>query len=158
MGRCGGTERRESCGRIPVEEAPWLPEKQRKSLLEALDDVTIAGETLKDLSGSPFWKNLRTAERMGHGQRVEQGTLSEGDTVLVMPNRESSRVEELQINDHVVAYAKPGENVRVKLRNLALESVAKGFVLSSIENPIPIVKQFTARINVLQSFGAQAYP
>lgn len=81
--------------------------------------------------------------------KSESGMVSVGDTLILMPNRHSARVEALFCDDSNVNKAGPGENLRVKLSGIEESDVQSGFVLSSIERPVPVVRQFEAQLMVL---------
>ena len=62
----------------------------------------------------------------------------------------------MYINDKVVPYAKPGENVNVKLgKGVNEEDLHKGYVLSSVVDPIRAVTSFEATL-VLLDLGGRA--
>ena len=83
--------------------------------------------------------------------KVESGTLVVGRKVTVMPNKGIFRVGGIWIGDSetVVKSAKPGENSRVKLDNCGPEQIAKGSVISNIEDPARISSKFDIQIAIL---------
>uniref|UniRef100_A0A6V1P3V7 Tr-type G domain-containing protein n=1 Tax=Heterosigma akashiwo TaxID=2829 RepID=A0A6V1P3V7_HETAK len=67
--------------------------------------------------------------------KVDQGTVSAGQRVLVMPTRQRAEVQGVWINDDPVMGAKPGENVKLKM-NVGMDEVHKGFVLTDAQRPV----------------------
>ena len=81
--------------------------------------------------------------------KIEQGTLRDGDTIGLLPNRERVVVEEILVSDEPVSHANVGENVTVRLKNVNLSNIQKGFVLTSLVDPMPCVSTFSAQIMLL---------
>ena len=53
------------------------------------------------------------------------------------------------IADEPVSFATVGESVSIKVKGLAAGSVQRGFVLTSLADPMPCVNQFSAQLMVL---------
>lgn len=81
--------------------------------------------------------------------KIEQGTLRDGDTIGLLPNRERVVVEEIHIADEPVAFATVGESVAIKIKNLNPSAVSRGYVLTSLTDPMPCVNTFSAQIMIL---------
>ncbi|RVX18176.1 Eukaryotic peptide chain release factor GTP-binding subunit [Vitis vinifera] len=64
--------------------------------------------------------------------KVESGSVREGDSLLVMPNKVQVKVFAVYCDENKVKLAGPGENVRVRLSGIEEEDIISGFVLSSI--------------------------
>ncbi|KAK4800519.1 hypothetical protein SAY86_021006 [Trapa natans] len=118
-------------------------------LLEALD--AIEGP-LRDPNG-PFrmpiidrFKDMGTVV-MG---KVESGSVSEGDSLVVMPNKVQVKVVAVYCDKDKVRHAGPGENLRVRLAGIEEEDIISGFVLSSIAKSVPAVTEFFAQLQILE--------
>ncbi|XP_061374567.1 uncharacterized protein LOC133316802 [Gastrolobium bilobum] len=118
-------------------------------LFEALDAIEVP---LRDPNG-PFrmpiidkFKDMGTVV-MG---KVESGTVCEGDSLLVMPNKDQVKVVAVFIDEDRVKRAGPGENLRIRLSGVEEEDILSGFVLSSVANPIPAVTEFVAQLAILE--------
>ena len=81
--------------------------------------------------------------------KSESGTVAIGDSLLLMPNRHMVKVEAMLCDEKVVSKAGPGENLRLKVSGIEESDVQAGFVLSSVENPVPVVRQFETQLMVL---------
>lgn len=82
--------------------------------------------------------------------KVESGSVREGDSLLVMPNKVQVKVFAVYCDENKVKLAGPGENVRVRLSGIEEEDIISGFVLSSIAKPIPAVYEFVAQLQILE--------
>nr|GEY13326.1 eukaryotic peptide chain release factor GTP-binding subunit ERF3A [Tanacetum cinerariifolium] len=71
--------------------------------------------------------------------KVESGSVHEDDNLLVMPNK--VRVLAIYYDEARVRSAGPGKNLRVWVSGIKVEDILSGFVLLSIETPIPIVNK-----------------
>ncbi|XP_043813346.1 eukaryotic peptide chain release factor GTP-binding subunit isoform X6 [Manihot esculenta] len=118
-------------------------------LFEALDAVEVP---LRDPKG-PFrmpiidkFKDMGTVV-MG---KVESGSITEGDSLLVMPNKTQVKVVAVYCDETKVRCAGPGENLRVRLSGIDDEDILAGFVLSSIAKPIASVTEFVAQLQILE--------
>jgi peptide chain release factor subunit 3 len=79
--------------------------------------------------------------------KVESGTLRVGDEVVIAPTKKRGRVEEIGINDEGnVRAAKPGENVLIKLGNINVEDIQKGYVLCLPSHICPAVTEIKVQL------------
>jgi len=53
-------------------------------------------------------------------------------------------------DDDEVNYAKPSENLRIRISGVEEEDIIPGFVLSSVNKPIPAVLEFDAQLQILE--------
>ncbi|KAK1282195.1 Elongation factor 1-alpha C [Acorus calamus] len=118
-------------------------------LFEVLDAVEVP---LRDPKG-PFrmpiidkFKDMGTVV-MG---KIESGSIHEGDSLLVMPNKANVKVLALFCDENKVRRAGPGENLRVRLSGIEEEDILAGFVLSSVAKPISTVYEFNAQLQILE--------
>nr|XP_028959924.1 eukaryotic peptide chain release factor GTP-binding subunit ERF3A-like isoform X3 [Malus domestica] len=118
-------------------------------LFEALDSIEVP---LRDPKG-PFrmpiidkFKDMGTVV-MG---KVESGSVREGDSLFVMPNKVPVKAVAIYIDEDRVKRAGPGENLRVRLSGIDDEDILSGFVVSSVAKPIPAVTEFFAQLQILE--------
>ncbi|KAL2940394.1 Eukaryotic peptide chain release factor GTP-binding subunit ERF3A [Bienertia sinuspersici] len=132
--------------KVDKSTCPWW---NGPCLFEVLDTVEVLA---RDPNG-PFrlpiidkFKDLGTVV-MG---KVESGSIREGDSLTVMPNRVNVKVVALYVDENKVRRADPGENLRVRLSGIEEEDILSGFVLSSISKPIVAVNEFIAQLQILE--------
>ncbi|XP_062227316.1 uncharacterized protein LOC133925392 [Phragmites australis] len=82
--------------------------------------------------------------------KIESGTIREGDSLLVMPNKSHVKVIGISLDESKVRRAGPAENVRVKLSGIEDEDIMAGFVLSSVSNPVGAVTEFNSQLQILE--------
>lgn len=118
-------------------------------LFEALDGIEVP---LRDPKG-PFrmpiidkFKDMGTVV-MG---KIESGSVTEGDSLLVMPNKTQVKVVAVYCDENKVRRAGPGENLRIRLTGIDDEDILAGFVLSSVARPIAALTEFVAQLQVLE--------
>ncbi|KAK9010014.1 hypothetical protein V6N11_036532 [Hibiscus sabdariffa] len=129
--------------------AVYCDENKVRRAGPALDSIEVP---LRDPKG-PFrmpiidkFKDMGTVV-MG---KVESGSICEGDSLLVMPNKAQVKVLAVYCDENKVRRAGPGENLRVRLSGVEEEDILAGFVLTSIVKTIPAVTEFTAQLQILE--------
>ncbi|CAH1159426.1 unnamed protein product [Phyllotreta striolata] len=80
--------------------------------------------------------------------RVENGTLSVGDKILVCPSRESAVVKSLWIEEASKSVVFAGDQVTVALSGVEMQNVSVGNVLCDALRPVQVAMKFRARIVV----------
>ncbi|XP_047084635.1 eukaryotic peptide chain release factor GTP-binding subunit ERF3A-like [Lolium rigidum] len=100
-------------------------------LFEVLDRIEVP---LRDPRGPVRMPIIDKYKDMGTVVmgKLESGTIREGDSLLVMPNKSNVKVIGINLDEKKVRRAGPGENVRVKLSGIEEDDIMAGFVLSSI--------------------------
>ncbi|GLT87592.1 hypothetical protein SLE2022_056710 [Rubroshorea leprosula] len=73
-------------------------------------------------------------------EKVESGTMREGDSLLVMPNKAQVKVLAICCDEDKATHAGPGENLQVKLSRIEEKDILSGFVLCSVGNIYSWVK------------------
>jgi len=82
--------------------------------------------------------------------KIESGHLRKGDTLTLMPNRDTVEVTAIYSEvEEEVNVAISGDNVRIRLRGVDDEDITPGFVLTSPNRPIRAVRQFEAQLAIL---------
>ncbi|GFZ03396.1 translation elongation factor EF1A/initiation factor IF2gamma family protein [Actinidia rufa] len=115
------------------------------------------------LPGCQLLINSRTWELLSW-EKVESGSVSEGNNLLVMPNKAQVKVIAIYCDEDKARRAGPGENLRIRLSGVEEEDILSGFVLSSVvvqfmrmvdiklENrvKVPSVSEFVAQLQILE--------
>ncbi|MQL88551.1 hypothetical protein Taro_021114 [Colocasia esculenta] len=102
-------------------------------LFEVLDAAEVPPRDPKGPLRMPIIDKFKDMGTMVMG-KIESGTIREGNSLLVMPNKVDVKVLAVYCDDVKVNYAGPGENVKVKLAGINDEDILSGFVLSSLGN------------------------
>lgn len=137
--------------RATAETCPWY---RGPSLIELLDKIPVSNRDPKASLRMPILGKMFDRGVIAMG-KIESGTLKRGMDLMLMPMNIKTQVISLYVDDggevmKECNVAKPGENVRVKLKGVADNDVHKGFVLSSVEDPTPACREFIAIIEVLE--------
>lgn len=83
--------------------------------------------------------------------KVESGRVKRGDSVVVMPNKNTVEVTAvIAENEEEVPSAMCGDNVRLRLRGIDDEDINVGFVLSDTKKPVHAVQLFEAQLIILE--------
>ncbi|SOV78086.1 translation elongation factor EF-1, subunit alpha, putative [Plasmodium sp. gorilla clade G3] len=83
--------------------------------------------------------------------KIESGTLYGNNmNCTLMPNKVKVKVMNVFLEDDEVPYAKPGENVRVRLFGVEEDQISKGFVLCDSINLCSVVHEFIGRVAIVE--------
>ncbi|KAL9379649.1 hypothetical protein Peur_028131 [Populus x canadensis] len=118
-------------------------------LFEALDAIEVPPRDPKGPFRMPIIDKFKDMGTVVMG-KVESGSVTEGDSLLVMPNKTMVKVLAVYCDENKVRCAGPGENVRVRLSGIDDEDILSGFVLSSVVRPITAVTEFDAQLQILE--------
>jgi peptide chain release factor subunit 3 len=118
-------------------------------LFEALDSAEVPQRDPNGPFRMPIIDKFKDMGTVVMG-KVESGSLREGDTLLVMPNKTQVKVVAIYCDESKVRRAGPGENLRVRLSGIEEDDISSGFVLSSVANPIHGVSEFVAQLQILE--------
>ncbi|CAL0312382.1 unnamed protein product [Lupinus luteus] len=132
--------------RVDKSICPWW---DGPCLFEALDSVELPTRDPNASFRMPIMDKFKDMGTVVMG-KVESGTVREGDSLLVMPNKHHVKVVAIFIDEDRVKCAGPGENLRIRLSGVEEEDILSGFVLSSVEIPIPAVTEFVAQLQILE--------
>jgi peptide chain release factor subunit 3 len=117
------------------------------TLLGLLDSLEIAGRDAAAPLRIPVLDRYTDRGTIAMG-KVESGTIKPGMKVVIMPTRQKFKVDEVYSNEDLVAVARPGENVLVKLNGAKTDELRKGFVICS-EPPCRAVDKIICQIAIL---------
>lgn len=127
---------------------PWY---HGESLIEYLNQINIDGRNPDGPLRVPIIDNYNDRGTISMG-KVESGVLQTGQKVLIMPTNINTTVDKIYINEKLVQYAKPGENVSIHL-DCELNEISKGFILCDSDSPgklVPLaVHTFVAQIALM---------
>eukprot|EP01053_Blabericola_migrator_P008522 Blabericola_migrator_1__8521@NODE_444_length_8414_cov_167_650533_g92_i1_p2_GENE_NODE_444_length_8414_cov_167_650533_g92_i1NODE_444_length_8414_cov_167_650533_g92_i1_p2_ORF_typecomplete_len508_score110_34GTP_EFTU/PF00009_27/1_4e45GTP_EFTU_D3/PF03143_17/4_7e28GTP_EFTU_D2/PF03144_25/3_1e03GTP_EFTU_D2/PF03144_25/0_00044MMR_HSR1/PF01926_23/0_0018FeoB_N/PF02421_18/3_4e02FeoB_N/PF02421_18/0_021AIG1/PF04548_16/0_038_NODE_444_length_8414_cov_167_650533_g92_i142725795 len=82
--------------------------------------------------------------------KVESGVVMVDQPALLMPNRVKVKIVGVRLGEEDYAYARPGENVELRLLNIEEDAIKKGCVLSSIKQAIPIATLVEAQVVIVE--------
>jgi len=82
--------------------------------------------------------------------RVETGVLKAGETIVFEPAGVSGEVKTIEMHHEMIPQAEPGDNVGFNVRGIERTAIRRGDVVGHPKAPPTVVKEFTARIAVLQ--------
>jgi elongation factor 1-alpha len=82
--------------------------------------------------------------------RVETGILKSGDTLIFEPAGVTGEVKSIEMHHEVIPQAMPGDNIGFNVRGIERTAIRRGDVAGHPKAPPTVVKEFTARIAVLQ--------
>jgi peptide chain release factor subunit 3 len=121
------------------------------SLCELLDTLPLDNGDPNGPIRIPVLDKMRDRGVMLFG-KVESGTVHMGSKITLMPNNIPCQVGNVYDGDsEAVKYAKPGENVMLRLLQLEDEDlVNKGDVICDRDNVVPVSMMFEAEINVME--------
>jgi len=82
--------------------------------------------------------------------RVETGVLKTGDKIVFEPAGVSGEVKSIEMHHEAIPQAEPGDNIGFNVRGVEKTAIKRGDVVGHPNSPPTVVKEFTARIAVLQ--------
>jgi len=133
--------------RLPEGTAPWYP---GPCFLEVLDDLPLMERNKDAPLRLPTLSKYKDLGTIIEG-KVEQGTITVGDKLCMMPNRTHVEVLQLWLDQDEVQYLVGGENARVKLKDISDEDIMPGFVLTVRGNlGCPAVRRFEAQLIIVE--------
>lgn len=80
--------------------------------------------------------------------RIETGVLCVNDKILVGPTREQAQVKGLSMDDIGQNSVFAGDHVSVTIAGVDIQTISVGYILSDIQNPVPLAYRIKARIVV----------
>ncbi|KIM90762.1 hypothetical protein PILCRDRAFT_811236 [Piloderma croceum F 1598] len=126
---------------------PWY---NGPSFLEFMDTMPMVTRKLSAPLMMPVSEKYKDMGTIIVG-KVESGLLKRGDTLTLMPNRDTVEVAAIYNEiEEEVAQALCGDNVRIRLRGVDDEDISPGFVLTSPIKPIHAVRHFEAQLAILE--------
>ncbi|CAH8825895.1 unnamed protein product [Trichobilharzia szidati] len=81
--------------------------------------------------------------------KVESGSVTKGETIVLMPNRVNVEVMQVFVGDVEVNCAAAGEHCKLKLKNIDEEDISPGFCFCSLNNFCQVSNVFDAQLLIL---------
>lgn len=121
------------------------------TLIDILDNMPIEPRNAEAPVRIPILDKMKDSNRTVIFGKVEQGTVRLGDRLAVAPSNLPCQVLRIE-NDkqQSVEYARPGDNVQLKISYLDEEQVFKGDVLCPRDRPMPISQVLECEIELLE--------
>ncbi|CAM6081939.1 unnamed protein product [Calypogeia fissa] len=138
--------------RMPKSICPWY---DGPCLFEALDAVELPERDPTGPFRMPLIDKFKDMGTVVMG-KIESGSVRRGDNLMIMPNKAVVKVMTIYRDNDEVGYAKPGENLRIRLSGVEEEDISSGFVLSSVNRPIAAVLEFDAQLQILELLDHKA--
>jgi len=132
--------------KVPTETCAWYP---GQSLLDHMDTMKPPDRLFDKPLRLPVSAKYRDRGVMIVG-KLEAGTIKEGEKLVLMPNKHNCFAEKLFLDLHPIKLAEPGDNVIIKLADIAEDDISPGFVLCRPGSLVPVVKRFRAHVIVLE--------
>jgi elongation factor 1-alpha len=88
--------------------------------------------------------------------RVETGTISANDKVIVMPAGVTGEVKSIETHHTQMQSAEAGDNIGFNLRGVDKKSIKRGDVIGPVNNPPTVAKELEAQIIVIHHPTAMA--
>jgi len=126
----------------------WYP-ADKPTLMQIFDTLSPPERNPKDPLRVTILDGYKDQGVVAMG-KVESGTVTAGQTALIMPNKNKVKILAVGIEETDYLFAKPGENVQLKVSGVEEEAVCKGFVLCDIDFPVPVVTEFKATVSVVE--------
>lgn len=81
--------------------------------------------------------------------KLESGSITKGQTMLLMPNRVSIQVLSCLVNDVETEQVFAGDSFQLKLKGVEDTDIMPGFVLCALDKPCPVGRIFDAEVVIL---------
>jgi elongation factor 1-alpha len=81
--------------------------------------------------------------------RVETGIIRPNDKIIFMPSNVQGEVKSVEMHHEQLPQAVPGDNVGFNVRGVSKTDIKRGDVVSHVNTPPTVAKEFTAQIIVL---------
>ncbi|MBI4895376.1 MAG: translation elongation factor EF-1 subunit alpha [Candidatus Aenigmarchaeota archaeon] len=81
--------------------------------------------------------------------RIETGIMKPNDKIIFMPSKVQGEVKSVEMHHELLPQAGPGDNVGFNVRGVGKTDIKRGDVISHVNTPATVAKEFTAQIIVL---------
>lgn len=125
---------------------PWYTGPSLISYLDGLTPISRMSEGPTRLPIVDRYKDMGTIV-LG---KIESGIINRGSVYTLMPNRYSVEVMTMWSDEEETDKAYPGENVKLKLKNIEDEDVSAGFILCSPDSLCHTARVFDAQVAILE--------
>lgn len=130
----------------PSDNMPWY---QGPTLIDLLESISVYDEEHNSAFRFPVQLVARhngheANDFRGYMGRIEAGTVSKGDKLLVQPGGQTATVKEILTLDGSLDQASAGQSVTILLEEYV--DISRGDMLSSIEKPATLLKTVSAEV------------
>lgn len=119
----------------------------KPTLMSLLDSLEMKGRNPNAPVRFPVLDRYTDRGTIAMG-KVESGTLRPGSKVILMPTRQTYKIDGIWSEETPLASARPGENVLLKIGGAGMEDVQKGFVICT-DPPCRSVDKLICQIMVM---------
>ncbi|MBI4173339.1 MAG: translation elongation factor EF-1 subunit alpha [Candidatus Aenigmarchaeota archaeon] len=128
---------------------PWY---KGPTLLEAFDQTFVSPEKPVDKPLRMPIQDVYSITGIGTVPvgRVESGVMKPGDKIIFEPSGVVGEVKSIEMHHKQLTKAEPGDNIGFNLKGVEAKQIKKGDVVSHVNTPPTVAKEFTAQIIVLQ--------
>lgn len=119
----------------------------KPTLMSLLDSLEMKGRNPNAPVRFPVLDRYTDRGTIAMG-KVESGTLRPGTKVILMPTRQTYKIDGIWSEETPLASARPGENVLLKIGGAGMEDVQKGFVICT-DPPCRSVDKLICQIMVM---------
>ncbi|MEM1583886.1 MAG: translation elongation factor EF-1 subunit alpha [Nitrososphaerota archaeon] len=81
--------------------------------------------------------------------RVETGVLKPGDAIIIMPAGVKGEVKSIEMHHQPLQQAIPGDNIGFALKGVDKSQISRGMVVSHVDNPCAVAKEFIAQMIII---------
>lgn len=133
---------------IPAGVCNWY---QGPTLIEILDDLEVPPRDPEGPIRIPILDRMKDRGTVVFG-KVESGTVKVGDQLQLLPSNMIAQISTVyNSKNECVRYAKPGENVQLRILNIQDENlINKGDVLCGKSDPVPVSDLFEVELDLLE--------
>ena len=134
-----------------VKKSEHMPWYKGPTVLEAMDTLTAPEKPVDKALRLPV-QDVYSITGVGTVPvgRVETGVMKANDKIIFMPSGVTGEVKSIEMHHKQVAKAEPGDNIGFNVRGVEKGAIKKGDVISHVNTPATVTKEFTAQIVVLQ--------
>ncbi len=130
----------------PSDKMPWY---QGPTLIDLLESISVYDEEHNSALRFPVQLVARhngheANDFRGYMGRIEAGTVSKGDKLLVQPGGQTATVKEILTLDGSLTKASAGQSVTILLEEYL--DISRGAMLSSIDKPATLLKTVNADV------------
>ncbi len=131
----------------PATQMSWY---KGKTLVASFDDLKTPEKPINKPLRMPI-QDVYTITGIGTVPvgRIETGVMKVNQQIIVMPSGKVGEVKSIEMHHEQMPTAEPGDNVGINLRGIGKEDMRRGDVIGPLDSPPPVVKEFTAKMVVL---------
>lgn len=128
--------------------ASWYT-RESPTLFELLESLKVPNREESAALRIPILSGFRDGGVTAVG-KVESGVAMVDQPAMLMPNNVKIKIIGVRSNDEDYAYAKPGENVELKLIGVEEDQLRKGCVISSISDPVKVATVIEVQLIIVE--------